>query len=801
MSFAAGEISPVLHVRTDLTRYRIALAELVNMIVLPQGGVTRRAGMNRFGSTLGIGTVKLIPFEYNTTDSVMLEFGDRTIRVWQKTSSGVNAVAAVNGSPYTASEVKDLRYVQSGNVMFLTHKNHKPMMLRRNSLTSWTLEELPYKGGPWIEGSAWNTDAVLSIDTSISSIYSTANIFSTGLEGTLLKIEYAVNGKTSILLSGPEGSENETEPFEVKGTLNIMTAGEWRGLITIWRKVSGGTWLEIRQYRRTDTEKQGQWDITITETEDYVLYKVSAWHETLREAKEKEPIFRAAIENDYKRKRSVELPVRTEISPSSTSSGSVGGSVSVGGSISDEEGVSAAVYDGEITGTITNSVKFEPVTIDSEYDYEEGNIGTLFTKLEVKQMSSEDDTPATILISSSGFLKNEIYKITEVKSSRSVKAELQTNSGKTNENTYRTNITLWSMGAWGNIQGYPRACAMYQDRLVLAWSSLQPQTIWMSRTGDYADFSTSDPLRDDDAVNITLAGSRADGIHSLIAAGDLLVFTHGDEWKIKGAGNSGAITPTALATHQQTSIGTRSIQPVIAGGNVILVQAQGKKVYALGYDLNTDGYTGSEISIMSSHMFEGKKIIDMAYQQEPDSLLWFVLDDGTCAVCTYNPEHEVIGWGRQVFREQIAGIARMTGDTKTEIFFWSNDHMLQYLKDRTSEAGYTDNGNSYESRMRTLRLAGSGEDGSAFTSEKLIARLIVSVLRSSGAWAAPGDYSDEAHNWERRRRIEMDYTEYLQDEEIQLDNGFSTDACIQIRSMDDKPLTVAGITPIVAIGG
>ena len=106
-----------------------------------------------------------------------------------------------------------------------------------------------------------------------------------------------------------------------------------------------------------------------------------------------------------------------------------------------------------------------------------------------------------------------------------------------------------------------------------------------------------------------------------------------------------------------------------------------------------------------------------------------------------------------------------------------------------------------ESRIRTLRLTGGGDEGSAFTSEKLIARLIVSVLRSSWAWAAPGDYSDEAYNWERRRRIKMDYTEYLMDEEIQLDNGFSKDACIQIRSMDDKPLTVAGITPIVTIGG
>ena len=309
-------------------------------------------------------------------------------------------------------------------------------------------------------------------------------------------------------------------------------------------------------------------------------------------------------------------------------------------------------------------------------------------------------------------------------------------------------------------------------------------------------------MRDDDAVNITLAGSSADGIHSLTASGDLLVFTVGGEWKIKGTGDTGAITPTALAAHQQTNIGTKNLQPLIAGGHVILVQAQGQKVYALGYDLNTDGYTGSEITILSSHIFEGKEIIDMAYQKEPDSLLWFVLSDGTCAVCTYNPEHEVIGWSRQEFWRGISGIASVSGTGRTDIVCWNADYkQIYYLKDRTQEAGYTDVGNSYESRMRTLRVNASSEDGSAFTSEKLIARLILSALRTTGAWIAPGDYSDEGHNWERRRRLEMDYEEYLQDIDIQMDNGFSIDAAIQIRSYEDKPLTIAGITPILTVGG
>ncbi len=281
VSFAAGEISPVLHARTDLTRYRIALAELVNMIVLPQGGVTRRAGINMFGGTLGMNVVKLIPFEYSTTDSVILEFGDRTIRVWQRTSSGVNAVAAINGSPYTASEVKDLRHVQSGNVMFLAHKNHKPMMLQRNSLTSWTLQELPFRGGPWITGEEWASGVKLRFSTTAASKVINSiggNVFTSNLSGSLIKTEYAVAAKTIELTSTTLGTK--TEPFVVKGTMNVTTAGDWTGLIQVDRSADGGnTWVTIRQYKRTNIETQGQWDFTISETEENILYRVAATHE------------------------------------------------------------------------------------------------------------------------------------------------------------------------------------------------------------------------------------------------------------------------------------------------------------------------------------------------------------------------------------------------------------------------------------------------------------------------------------------------------------------------------------------
>ena len=709
-SFATGEISPLLHARVDLARYATGLAELKNMIVLPQGGVTRRGGFTYLGSALdrknGEAEVKLIPFEYNSTDSELLEFGDYKIRVWQKLSGGYSEACTIT-SPYALADVKALRYVQSGNVIFLAHRNYKPQMLTRQSLTSWTIKDLPFSGGPWIDGAEWAADVTLAFSTAGATreIYSNGDtvIFTSGVVGSLLKVEYAVKTQTYNLTSTSYEGGTVTNPFEVKGTMNIQTSGAWRGTISVERSLNAGsTWVTVRQYIRTDTSTQGQWDFTITETDSDIFYRIRAKHQ-----------------------------------------------------------------------------------------------------------DTQTDPAATLLITVSGFLKSEIYKITAIKNKYTATV---TRQGKrpyfTDDLMPDGQIFLWSMGAWGEIQGYPCAVCMYQDRLIFAGSKLQPQTLWMSRTGDYADFSTSDPLSDDDAVIITLAGSSADGIHSLISAGDLLAFTNGGEWKIRGEGSSGAITPTALIAHQQTNIGTNDIQPLLAGGRIIFVQSQGRKVYALNYDLNTDGYAGSELSILSGHLFKDKTIIDMAYQKEPDSVLWFVLDDGTLAACTYNPEHEVIGWSRHEAQWDALSVCALSGASETEVFFTANLTgtiiRLEQLRSRVSEASYLDdNVVKYESILRTLRLNTDGENGNAYTKRKLIARVKISALGSSEAWAAPGEKNDEAKNWERRRKViwKEDSAEYISDADVQLDNGFSEYACIQIRNAGDQPLTIAAITPIMTNGG
>ena len=123
------------------------------------------------------------------------------------------------------------------------------------------------------------------------------------------------------------------------------------------------------------------------------------------------------------------------------------------------------------------------------------------------------------------------------------------------------------------------------------------------------------------------------------------------------------------------------------------------------------------------------------------------------------------------------------------------------MEDRRTASTFGDNGYNFESSLRTLRLNGQSENGNIYTARKLIARVIISVIDSEIAWVCPGEYQDEAKNWERRRKIRFENAKYLTDAEIQLDNGFTEYACVKVRNVASERLTIAAITPAATIGG
>lgn len=147
-----GEISPLLRGRVDQPRYNTGAREMLNMVPMPQGGATRRPG-TRYLGTAKSQTSRLVPFVFSETQGRILEFGDKTMRVWlpdgRLVSSGSEPY--VVSTPFAASDLRAVRFAQSADVVYFAHPSYSPCKLSRYSDNDWrwtTLTFMPSIAAP-----------------------------------------------------------------------------------------------------------------------------------------------------------------------------------------------------------------------------------------------------------------------------------------------------------------------------------------------------------------------------------------------------------------------------------------------------------------------------------------------------------------------------------------------------------------------------------------------------------------------------------------------------------------------------
>jgi hypothetical protein len=193
----------------------------------------------------------------------------------------------------------------------------------------------------------------------------------------------------------------------------------------------------------------------------------------------------------------------------------------------------------------------------------------------------------------------------------------------------------------------PACVAYYQQRLMFANTTAKPETIWGSRIGNFRNFTMSLPVQDDDAVTWTMAGRQVQTVRHMIELGKLIVFTDAGVWTIEGD-TDGALKPTAINPKQQAYGGVGTVPPEVVQNTVIYASARGAVLRDLRYDFQADGYQGRDLTAFAPHLFQGRSIVRIAYQEMPHSVLWVVRDDGVLLGLTYVREHDIWAWHRHV---------------------------------------------------------------------------------------------------------------------------------------------------------
>jgi len=240
-------------------------------------------------------------------------------------------------------------------------------------------------------------------------------------------------------------------------------------------------------------------------------------------------------------------------------------------------------------------------------------------------------------ITTDPFYQDGIATITDYYSATCVSATVIEDFGST-ENT-----TAWSEGSWSDHRGWPRVARFNQDRLCFSSTYSEPQTTWESLTGNYTSFRRHSILLDADGITVNLPSRQLNAINGLISFKRLLAFTSSTIWSI-GAIEGTSLTPTTTVQDIEEYTGSYGIDPAVIGKEALYVQDGGQVVRNIGYNLADSGYVGTELNVLSQHLFFGHSITEIAYQRNPDSILWALRDDGILLGMTYMKEQEVVAW-------------------------------------------------------------------------------------------------------------------------------------------------------------
>jgi hypothetical protein len=192
----------------------------------------------------------------------------------------------------------------------------------------------------------------------------------------------------------------------------------------------------------------------------------------------------------------------------------------------------------------------------------------------------------------------------------------------------------------------PSVVTFFEQRLVFANTNNNPQTLWFSKNGDYLNFTVGTAA--DDALIYTIASNQVNAIRYLSATRVLTLGTSGGEYVVT-ATSDGPVTPTTTLIRKYSNYGTAPIEPVQVADVTLFLQRGNRKIREFKYvgDINADAYQAPDMSILAEHITEGG-ITQFAYQQEPDSVIWMVRNDGTLVGMTYRREEQVVAFHKHV---------------------------------------------------------------------------------------------------------------------------------------------------------
>jgi hypothetical protein len=652
-SFVGGEVSPQLYGRVDLAKYKNGASTMRNMFVNYRGGASSRAGTAyvgmckqgapNLGGTATSNPPRDIPFQFSLTQGYALEFGDQYMRIKS------------NGA-YVIENTKTITGITRANPAVLTVTSHG------YSVGDWIFIKsvqgmTNFNGLIWIVGTAPDANHITltdlfgtTIDSTNYSAYTsggtTARVYTVTAPYAAIDLpylKYTQSANTMTLCCVNQQTNTEYPSYELVrngATSWTFTADSFTSSISAPTGVtsvaqSSTTKTTFYAYCVTAvSEATGEESVasTVTEVENNNIAinagsNIVSWN----------TVSGASSYNIY-----AAVPCFGAGVQIGTSFGYIG--TSLGGSFIDSNIIVDYTRSPPINVNPFARGPINLVNVTAQGSgYTQGTVGYTITT------STGSGFSGTPIILNGAFI-----------------AFVVVNPGQ----GYAQTDTITITGGTGGtatlevgpaIGTYPSCPAYFQQRRVYANTLNNPDTYYMSQPGAYANFDTSTPTVDSDAITGTPWAQQVNGIQFLVPmTGGLVVLTGSGAWNVSG-GSSAAITPADQTAQAQAYNGCSAIvPPIVVNYDILYVQSKGSIVRDLAYNFFVNIYTGSDMTVLSNHLFLGHQIKQWAYCEEPYKLIWCVREDGILLSLTYLKEQDVYSWARHDTNGIYIGVCSVT---------------------------------------------------------------------------------------------------------------------------------------------
>lgn len=226
---------------------------------------------------------------------------------------------------------------------------------------------------------------------------------------------------------------------------------------------------------------------------------------------------------------------------------------------------------------------------------------------------------------------------------------------------------MWSFAAFRGVYGFPSLVDVFQQRLVLAATQAQPQTVWLSKTDDLNSFEVG--KQDDSALALTLSTTTQNRICWLMAQSSrLLLGTADAEWAVSGG--QGVMTYSNARADSHGFVGSSDVPALMATDKVLYVERGGGRVYQYGYDYESDGFVSRDLTVFADHVLaDGGGCRGVAFVRKPEPRAVFVRRDGALALMIYNSMHQVHAWHRYTTEGVFEGVAVLPNGDQADLLF------------------------------------------------------------------------------------------------------------------------------------